>query len=124
MRASTALLVLCVTLPVGGSEGASASDELQRALASAFVKEAVERCGYEASPAGSQFLEKAPAAKAGAETQRRFVDNLWQQTWACNPDFIGRSCMASRLGLCERVFLEYGPEGAVIPGLLKPIIHK
>lgn len=120
MRARTALLALYLAL----FPGSSVADELQRALAAAFVKEAVDRCGYETSSAGSQLLKGTVNTKPAADTQKRFVENLWQRTWACDPGFIGRSCMASRLSLCERAFLEYGPGGAVLPDLLKPIIHK
>ncbi len=113
-----------MSLVAAGTGHCGASEAAQRALAGAFVNEAVKRCGHEATQAGAALL--APNAVSGAptDTSARFVGQLWQKTWECEPAFVGRSCTAARWALCERVYLEYGPQGAVMPDLLKPIIHK
>lgn len=105
---------------LGSAAGVRAENDAQRTLAAAFVEQAVKRCGHEASATG-KMLSNAPAS---GNLQTRFVEQLWDRTWKCDPDFVGRSCMAARWALCERVFAEYGPDGAVLPDLLKPIIHK
>ena len=94
----------------------------QQSLAGHFVRHAVAYCGYEASPHGAALS----TADFGAEyaRDRQFADMLWQGTFACKKAYIGTSCMAARWSLCQRTFAEYGPDGALIPGLLKPIIHK
>ena len=118
MRASgLAVLALFAASP-GTSAGAE--DTGQRVLAAALIEQAVKRCGHELSSAGELLgKHRAPGA-----LQSQFVEQLWDRTWKCDPAFIGQSCMAARWTLCERVFAEYGPDGVVLPGLLKPIIHK
>lgn len=94
----------------------------QQALAGQFVRHAVAYCGYEASARGTQLS----TVDFGADFARdkRFAEALWRGTFACEADYIGASCMAARWALCQRTFAEYGPDGVVLPGLLKPIIHK
>ena len=79
-------------------------------------------CGYEPSAAGDA-LRRSDFGPDHAR-ERQFADDLWRGTFACEEAYIGASCMAARLALCQRTFAEYGPEGIVLRGLLKPIIHK
>lgn len=94
----------------------------QQALATQFVRHAVTYCGYETSPQGAALI----TTEFGAEhaRDRQFADELWHGTFACKKAYIGANCIAARWALCQRTFAEYGPKGALIPGLLKPIIHK
>ncbi len=94
----------------------------QQSLAGQFVRHAVAHCGYEASARG-EALSSASFGKE-YERDRKFADGLWHGTFACEQAYIGGSCMAARWSLCQRTFAEYGPNGALLPDLLKPIIHK
>ncbi len=78
------------------------------------------RCGFELSKTGPALTTRKRAESGDTE----FVENLWRNTWECEPDHVGKSCMAARLNLCRRVYAEYGPDGILLPGLFKPIIHK
>ena len=120
MRVSCFTGLALAVITFGFAAEVRAESDAPRSLAAAFVEQAVKRCGHEASVAGEALREP----RAPGSAQSSFVEQLWERTWKCDPGFIGRSCMAARWALCERVFAEYGPEGVVLPGLLKPIIHK
>ncbi|MCP5082898.1 MAG: hypothetical protein GY948_14520 [Alphaproteobacteria bacterium] len=122
-RRARAALVLCtLSLSTGAAAQSPQQSRAQQALAGQFVRHAVAYCGYEASRRG----ETLSATEFGEEyaRDRQFADGLWHGTFACKEAYIGASCMAARWALCQRTFAEYGPDGALLPGLLKPIIHK
>lgn len=125
MRRLPLALVIIVWAGVhAGDVNAQSSDQhdARTALAGRFVRHAVNYCGYEASPRGAALSTKDFGKAHDANTL--FAQTLWRGTFACEKAYIGTSCMAARLTLCQRTFAEYGPEGALVPGLLKPIIHK
>lgn len=116
-------LVLTVLLTAPAPSAQSASPlELQQSLAGRIIAHAVDYCGYEATAQGQALSAKVFGA-AHANNQQ-FADELWRGTFSCAPAYIGASCMAARWSLCHRTFAEYGPEGIILPGLLKPIILK
>ncbi|MEM1200207.1 MAG: hypothetical protein AAGI06_12950 [Pseudomonadota bacterium] len=96
--------------------------ELQQSLAGRIITHAVNHCGYEASAKGEALSDKV-FGPAHANNQK-FADDVWRGTFACTQAYVGTSCMAARWSLCQRTFAEYGPEGVILPGLLKPIILK
>lgn len=115
--------MLCaLALSAGAAAQSPQPSRAQQALAGQFVRHAVAYCGYEASPQGVA-LSSTDFGEQHAR-DRQFADGLWHGTFACKKAYIGGSCMAARWALCQRTFAEYGPEGALFPGLLKPIIHK
>ena len=59
-----------------------------------------------------------------AREQRAVLAELWRETFACNPQFAGENCFAARWQLCQRAYAEYGPDGILIKGLIKPIVKK
>ncbi|MEM8686414.1 MAG: hypothetical protein AAGF81_03730 [Pseudomonadota bacterium] len=107
--------------PAAGAQSATPL-ELQQSLAGRIITHAVDYCGYEATTKGRALSVKV-FGTAHANNQK-FADNLWRGTFACAPAYIGASCMAARWSLCQRTFAEYGPDGIILPGLLKPIILK
>ncbi len=121
-HARATLLVCALTLSTVTWAQSSQQTRSQQALAGQFVRHAVAYCGYEASVQGTALS----TAQFGDEyaRDRQFADGLWHGTFACKEAYIGASCMAARWALCQRTFAEYGPQGALVPGLLKPIIHK
>lgn len=112
-------IVMLCTVAVPRSE---AQSQAQQNLAGRFIQHAVAYCGYEPSLEGEALRIKDFGPDHARD--RQFADDLWRGTFACEAAYIGTSCMAARLGLCQRTFAEYGPEGVVLPGLLKPIIRK
>ena len=104
MRAKVLSALAAGTCMLMSAIQSSADDASQRSLAAAFIHEAIERCGYEASSTGASFLNSRSKVPPGADLQSRFVEQLWRRTWACDPELIGRSCMAARWSLCDRVF--------------------
>ena len=129
IRASARLLasLICVItwMAVNSLLQAQEPSNQQAALAAEFVTNGVKHCGHELSYLGTMLVARyqKPAERAPLES-RKLVAELWSKTWMCDQNFISGSCMAARWNLCHRVFEEYGPEGIVIPGLFKPIIHK
>ena len=118
-----AAVFLAVLLSVSPASAQSASpQELQQGLAGRIITHAVDYCGYEATARGHALSAKVFGAAHA--NNRQFADELWRGTFACAPAYIGASCMAARWSLCQRTFAEYGPEGIILPGLLKPIILK
>ena len=114
---------LCAAaLSTGAAAQSSQPSRAQQALAGQFVRHAVAYCGYEPSPEG-RVLSTTEFGDDYAR-DRQFVDGLWHGTFACKKPYIQGSCMAARWALCQRTFAEYGPDGALVPGLLKPIIYK
>ncbi len=92
------------------------------ALASQFVRHGVAHCGYEPSEQGAALSARTFGPEHAANL--KFADALWRGTFKCDAKYISTSCMAARLSLCQRTFAEYGPDGVLVRGLLKPIIHK
>lgn len=111
-----------LVLTVSASPFAQAQSKTQEALASHFVRHAITYCGYEPTARGAALRQTDFGADYAND--RTFADRLWHGTFACKKTYIGASCTAARWSLCQRTFAEYGPEGALVPGLLKPIIHK
>lgn len=101
---------------------ANAQYDAKTALAGLFVRHAVAHCGYEPSARGKELGTRDFGQNHAADKQ--FAEALWRGTFACDKAYIGTSCMAARWALCQRTFAEYGPQGVLVPGLLKPIIHK
>ncbi|MEM7426509.1 MAG: hypothetical protein AAF441_10455 [Pseudomonadota bacterium] len=123
MRASGVAILLAIGLSMGAAQHALANDDAQQDLAAAFIVEAEKRCGHEMSETGMALAARRSSASDN-HLQIRLVRPLWRRIWACDPDFISGSCLAARWNLCKRVYEDYGPQGVVIPGLLKPIIKK
>lgn len=121
-RALFACIVLsCLSMPANAREVSS----LQAMVGAEFVRFGVKYCGYERSYLGTIFSAKWGREKESAHTADwEFAEMLWNGTFKCDPAYIGGSCMAARWTLCGRAFEEYGPDGIVIRGLFKPIIHK
>ncbi len=118
----TALSVCVLALAAFASAPLQAQSKTQEALASHFVRHAANYCGYELSARGTVISQTDYGADYAND--RTFADRLWHGTFACKKAYIGASCTAARWSLCQRTFAEYGPEGALVRGLLKPIIHK
>ncbi len=110
-----------VLTPAAGARSATPL-ELQQSLAGRIITHAETYCGYEATSKGHALSKRVFSAAHAAN--QKFADDVWRGTFACAPDYIGASCMAARWSLCQRTMAEYGPDGIILPGLLKPIILK
>ena len=116
------MILLAVAPPVEASDIAV---HRKQAMAVENIELARTHCGHEitARAAGLIAADRQAGQKPFAEP-RASIANLWRQTWRCDPGLIGESCMAARLQLCRRAYEEYGPDGILVPGLIRAIIKK
>ena len=115
-------IVFIVLFVLASSALSSAGDRRQLVVAER-VKQAVEWCGYEPTPAADEMLRVAQGTDARHQ-DRALVAKLWRETFACNEAYAGDNCFAARWQLCQRAYGEYGPDGILIRGLIKPVIKK
>ena len=116
------LIGVALLWTVAASAQSATPLDLKQSLAGRIITHAVDYCGYEASVEGRALSTKVFGASHA--NNQKSADDVWRGTFACAPAYIGASCMAARWSLCQRTFAEYGPEGIILPGLLKPIILK
>ncbi len=119
-----AIIVLLTLVPGGAAAGDIASHRKQ-AMAVENIELARTHCGHELTARAALLIAADHRAEPRPFAEERAVlDNLWRQTWACNPAFTSGSCMAARLQLCHRAYTEYGPEGVRLKGLIRAIVKK
>ncbi len=119
------LLLLAGVLLASGQAAADEAANWRTAMAVENVQLARTSCGYEVTFLARNLMTRDRGLKTRPFAEERdVVANLWRQTWACKPGFAGENCIAARLQLCRRAYLEYGPEGILVKGLLKAVVKK
>jgi hypothetical protein len=111
----------------GALASAHADDALNRRAAIAVENVALAKasCGMELSFLARQLIlrDKRHEPRLYPD-QRAVIARQWRETFACNPGFAGQNCFAARWQLCQRAYAEYGPQGILMKGLIRPIIKK
>ena len=106
---------------------ARAGEHVDRPTATAIetIVLARELCGHELTQRGDALAAGDKDQQSQPEdSNRKILSNLWRETWACNENFTGGNCFAARWQLCARAYGEYGPDGILMPGLIKVIVKK